>query len=167
MLSRNQVNSRLSAINNVLTSLAVAIDSKKHYFVKFYSQITTHSNLGFRRKILDYNAVLGIFDNITGGNLRSDINSERISICKNEWRDSGITYTHEQGVIFVNQTPNPEIRRLLYILGVSIGLALLLTAIIYLLLGIGVLSAIPTYVIWAIVLFSIGAGILSGVGGRR
>ncbi|WP_414530130.1 hypothetical protein [Nodularia chucula] len=67
----------------------------------------------------------------------------------------------------MNQPPNPEIRRFLYIFGVSIGMALLLTAIIYLLLGIGVINAIPTYVIWAIVLFSIGAGILSGVGGRR
>ena len=48
-------------------------------------------------------------------------------------------------------------------IGVSIGLALLLTALIYLLLGIGVIKGIPTYIVWAIVLFSIGVGILSGV----
>ncbi|MEA5580631.1 hypothetical protein VB620_04655 [Nodularia harveyana UHCC-0300] len=66
----------------------------------------------------------------------------------------------------MSQPPNSEIRRFLYIFGVSIGLALLLTAIIYLLLGIGVIDGIPTYIIWAIVLFSIGAGILSGVSRR-
>lgn len=67
----------------------------------------------------------------------------------------------------VNQSPNPESKTFLYIIGVSIGLALLLTALVYLLLGIGVIKGIPTYVIWAIVLFSIGAGILSGVTMRR
>ncbi|WP_227788695.1 MULTISPECIES: hypothetical protein [unclassified Nodularia (in: cyanobacteria)] len=118
-------------------------------------------------KSLDYKAVIGISNNTTFGNLRSEINSQPISICKNEWRDSGITYNHHEGMVFVNQRPNPAIRRLLYIFGVSIGLALLLTALIYLLLGIGVLKGIPTYVIWAIILFSIGAGILSGVGSRR
>lgn len=66
-----------------------------------------------------------------------------------------------------NQPPNPESRTFLYIIGVSIGLALLLTAFVYLLLGIGVIKGIPTYVIWAIVLFSIGTGILSGVTMRR
>ncbi|MDM9381939.1 hypothetical protein QUB80_14635 [Chlorogloeopsis sp. ULAP01] len=66
----------------------------------------------------------------------------------------------------MSQSPNPETRRFLYIMGVSVGLALLLTAIVYFLLGIGVIKSIPTYIVWAIILFSIGAGILSGAGRR-
>ncbi|MBW4557738.1 MAG: hypothetical protein KME59_17740 [Trichormus sp. ATA11-4-KO1] len=67
----------------------------------------------------------------------------------------------------MNQPPNPETRRFLYIVGVAVGLAFLMTALVYFLLGIGVIKAISTYVVWAIILFSIGAGILSGVGTRR
>ncbi len=64
----------------------------------------------------------------------------------------------------MNQPPNNQNSKIfLYVIGVSIGLALLLTALIYLLLGIGVIKGIPTYIVWAIVLFSIGVGILSGV----
>ncbi|BAZ69088.1 hypothetical protein NIES4106_38570 [Fischerella sp. NIES-4106] len=72
----------------------------------------------------------------------------------------------KRGVIFVSQSPNPQAKKLLYIIGVSVGLALLSTALIYLLLGIGIIKSISTYVIWAIILFSIGAGILSGVSRR-
>ncbi|MBW4431997.1 MAG: hypothetical protein KME28_09775 [Pelatocladus maniniholoensis HA4357-MV3] len=66
----------------------------------------------------------------------------------------------------MSQSPNPQAKKLLYIIGVSVGLALLSTALIYLLLGIGIIKSISTYVIWAIILFSIGAGILSGVSRR-
>ncbi|WP_315788756.1 hypothetical protein [Fischerella sp. JS2] len=66
----------------------------------------------------------------------------------------------------MSQSPNPETRKFLYIIGVSVGLALSLTALIYLLLGMGIIKSISTYVIWAIILFSIGAGILSGVSRR-
>jgi hypothetical protein len=76
-------------------------------------------------------------------------------------------FKENEGVIFMSQSPNPQAKRLLYIVGVALGLALLLTALIYFLLGIGVIKSISTYVIWAIILFSIGAGILSGVGTRR
>ncbi|MCG6135912.1 MAG: hypothetical protein MET45_14855 [Nostoc sp. LLA-1] len=126
----------------------------------------THHHWRLGVKSLDSQLVLGTSKNITFSHLRTDINYQSISICKNEWRNSVMTHTHEQGIIFVKQSPNPEMRRLLYIFGVSIGLALLLTALIYLLLGIGLLKSIPTYVIWAIILFSIGAGILSGMNTR-
>ncbi|MFN6566480.1 hypothetical protein A6770_03055 [Nostoc minutum NIES-26] len=66
----------------------------------------------------------------------------------------------------MSQSPNPQARKLLYIVGVALGLALLLTALIYFLLGIGVIKSVSTYVVWAIILFSIGAGLLSGVGTR-
>lgn len=66
----------------------------------------------------------------------------------------------------MNQSPNPQTKKFLYIVGVALGLALLLTALIYFLLGIGLIKSISTYVVWAIVLFSIGAGILSGMRAR-
>ncbi|MDJ0733027.1 MAG: hypothetical protein QNJ47_02910 [Nostocaceae cyanobacterium] len=73
-----------------------------------------------------------------------------------------------RGVTILNQPPtNPELKKFLYIFGVSIGLALLLTALVYFLLGIGVIKSIPSSVIWSIVMFSIGAGILSGVNRGR
>jgi len=43
------------------------------------------------------------------------------------------------------------------------GIGLILAAIIILLKGLGVLSAIPSFVIWALVLVAIGAGILGGI----
>ncbi len=85
-------------------------------------------------------------------------------MCKNEWRDSVITSSNYGGVIILSQPPmNPELKKFLYIFGVSIGLALLLTALAYFLVGIGVIKSIPSSVIWSIVMFSIGTGILAGV----
>jgi hypothetical protein len=52
---------------------------------------------------------------------------------------------------------------LLYIAGI----ALVVTAIILVLRGTGVLKQIPEYLIWAIVLFTIGAGILGGIRSLR
>jgi hypothetical protein len=47
------------------------------------------------------------------------------------------------------------------------GIALVMTAIIVVLRGTGVLQQIPDYVIWAIILFTIGAGILGGLRSMR
>jgi hypothetical protein len=47
------------------------------------------------------------------------------------------------------------------------GIALVITAIIVVLRGTGVLQQIPEYAIWAIVLFTIGAGILGGLRSMR
>ncbi len=44
------------------------------------------------------------------------------------------------------------------------GVALLITAVIIILKGFGVLAAIPTFVIWALVLITVGVGILAGMG---
>ena len=44
------------------------------------------------------------------------------------------------------------------------GVALLLTAVIVILKGFGILAAIPGFVIWALVLITIGIGILAGLG---
>jgi hypothetical protein len=61
------------------------------------------------------------------------------------------------------QPPNQGVIILLYIAGV----ALVITAIIIVLRGTGVLKQIPEYAIWAIVLFTIGAGILGGIRSTR
>jgi hypothetical protein len=61
------------------------------------------------------------------------------------------------------QPPNQGLIILLYIAGV----ALVITAIIIVLRGTGVLKQIPEYAIWAIVLFTIGAGILGGIRSTR
>lgn len=50
-------------------------------------------------------------------------------------------------------------RIVLYIFGV----ALIVSAILIVLKGFGILSAIPGFVIWALVLITIGIGILAGV----
>ncbi|MGB2927257.1 MAG: hypothetical protein WBB82_18300 [Limnothrix sp.] len=61
-----------------------------------------------------------------------------------------------------NNTGNTT-RLLLYIFGV----ALIVTAIFILLKGAGILSAVPSFVIWAFVLVTIGAAILGGIGNSR
>lgn len=43
------------------------------------------------------------------------------------------------------------------------GIALVITAVIVLLKGAGVLAFIPSYVIWALVLLTIGSGIIGGL----
>lgn len=43
------------------------------------------------------------------------------------------------------------------------GILLVITAVVVLLQGLGILSTIPGYVIWALVLFSIGSGILAAL----
>ncbi|MEW5857766.1 MAG: hypothetical protein AB1861_10365 [Cyanobacteriota bacterium] len=65
----------------------------------------------------------------------------------------------------MSRSPNPGTAILLYIAGI----ALVITAIIVVLKGSGVLKQLPDYVIWALVLFTLGAGILGGIrslGGR-
>lgn len=59
--------------------------------------------------------------------------------------------------------PSQTTAILLYIAGI----ALVITAIIVVLRGTGVLQQIPDYAIWAIVLFTIGAGILGGLRSMR
>jgi hypothetical protein len=59
--------------------------------------------------------------------------------------------------------PSQAIIILLYIAGI----ALVVTAIILVLRGTGILKQIPEYLIWAIVLFTIGAGILGGIRSLR
>lgn len=72
------------------------------------------------------------------------------------------------GVVVVNQPPNQQppnqgARIFLYIIGIAVGLALVLTAFVYLLQLVRVIKAIPENLVWIIILFSIGVGILSGV----
>ncbi|MGF1514404.1 MAG: hypothetical protein ACFB5Z_12015 [Elainellaceae cyanobacterium] len=43
------------------------------------------------------------------------------------------------------------------------GMALLIVAVIIVLKGFGILAAIPTFVIWALVLITVGVGILAGL----
>ena len=59
--------------------------------------------------------------------------------------------------------PSQGITILLYIAGI----ALVITAIILVLRGTGVLRQVPDYLIWAIVLFTICAGILGGIRSTR
>lgn len=66
-----------------------------------------------------------------------------------------------------NQPPDPGLRTFLYIMGVSTGVGLLLAALVLLLQGIGLISAVSPYIIWAIVLFSLGLGILMGLSKSR
>ncbi|NEO97626.1 MAG: hypothetical protein F6K58_02725 [Symploca sp. SIO2E9] len=66
-----------------------------------------------------------------------------------------------------NQPPDPGLRTFLYIMGVSTGVGLLLAALVLLLQGIGVIEGVSTYIIWAIVLFSLGLGILMGLSRSR
>ncbi|NER32035.1 MAG: hypothetical protein F6J89_31625, partial [Symploca sp. SIO1C4] len=62
-----------------------------------------------------------------------------------------------------NQPPDPGLRTFLYIMGVSTGVGLLLAALVLLLQGIGVIQKVADTIIWAIVLFSLGLGILMGL----
>lgn len=64
---------------------------------------------------------------------------------------------------FVNSNPNLGISIVLNIIGIM----LVLTAILILLKGLGLLATLPNEVIWAIVLFSIGVGILGGIRTNR
>lgn len=59
--------------------------------------------------------------------------------------------------------PSQVVTILLYILGI----ALMITAVIVVLRGAGILKQIPEYAIWAIVLFTLGAGILGGISSTR
>lgn len=80
-------------------------------------------------------------------------------LCENECRDSFII----SGAIIVNRTPNQGITILLYI----VGIALVIAALIVVLKGAGVLTQIPNYVIWGLILFAVGAGIISGINSMR
>ncbi|MBD2312562.1 hypothetical protein H6G20_12900 [Desertifilum sp. FACHB-1129] len=59
----------------------------------------------------------------------------------------------------MNRQPGTGTTIFLYIFGIS----LLVTAVIVVLRGTGVVGWIPGYVIWALVLFSIGAGVLAAL----
>ena len=59
--------------------------------------------------------------------------------------------------------PNQSTTILLYIAGI----AFVITAIVLVLRGTGVLKQIPEYLIWALILFTIGAGILGGLRSMR
>ena len=63
----------------------------------------------------------------------------------------------------MSQSPNQGSKTVLYIIGISVGLGLLFSAFVFLLLGTGIIKQVPQYIIWAIILFSVGIGILSGV----
>lgn len=60
-------------------------------------------------------------------------------------------------------TPNLVISIILYIIGIM----LVLTAVLILLKGLGWLTTLPTYAIWAMVLLSVGIGILGGIRSNR
>ena len=61
------------------------------------------------------------------------------------------------------QSPKTGKRIFLYMVGVG----LILLALIVVLQGFGVLSSIPGFVIWALVLVAIGISILGGIGSVR
>ena len=63
---------------------------------------------------------------------------------------------------FVNSS-NLGISILLYIIGIM----LVLTAVLILLKGFGLLNTLPNDVIWALVLLSIGFGIISGIRNQK
>jgi len=44
-----------------------------------------------------------------------------------------------------------------------VGIGLIITAAVIILKGIGILGSIPPFVIWALVLFTVGAGILAAI----
>lgn len=46
------------------------------------------------------------------------------------------------------------------------GIALVIVAIIITLKGLGILDVIPRYIIWALILLSVGLGILSAIGNK-
>lgn len=54
---------------------------------------------------------------------------------------------------------NVGISIILYVIGIM----LVLTAVLIVLKGIGVLTTLPNYVIWALLLLSVGMGILGGL----
>ncbi len=54
---------------------------------------------------------------------------------------------------------NVGISIILYIIGVM----LVLTAVLIVLKGVGILTTLPNYVIWALLLLSVGMGILGGL----
>jgi hypothetical protein len=65
----------------------------------------------------------------------------------------------------VSKKPNePQLGTtvILYIFGI----ALVITAIIITLKGLGILDVIPRYIIWALILLSVGLGILSAIGNK-
>ena len=54
---------------------------------------------------------------------------------------------------------NVGISIILYVIGIM----LVLTAVLIVLKGIGVLTTLPNYVIWALLLLSVGIGIIGGL----
>ncbi len=58
-----------------------------------------------------------------------------------------------------SQPPNTGPTILLYIFAI----ALIITAVVIVLRGVGILSFIPGYVIWALALLTIGLGIIGGL----
>lgn len=61
----------------------------------------------------------------------------------------------------MSRSPKPKLGTTVVLY--SLGIALVVIAIIILLQGFGILSAIPTYVIWSLVLFTVGIAIIAGV----
>lgn len=61
----------------------------------------------------------------------------------------------------MSRSPKPKLGTTVVLY--SLGIALVVIAIIILLQGLGILSAIPTYVIWSLVLFTVGIAIIAGV----
>lgn len=61
----------------------------------------------------------------------------------------------------MSRSPKPKIGTtvFLYILGI----AFLVTGAIVLLQGLGVLSGIPSYVIWSLILLTVGIAIIAGI----
>ncbi|MEB3278955.1 MAG: hypothetical protein VKK42_08570 [Lyngbya sp.] len=45
----------------------------------------------------------------------------------------------------------------------TVGIALIIIAVIVVLRGLGILSAIPDFIIWALVLLTLGIGIIGGL----
>ena len=61
----------------------------------------------------------------------------------------------------MSRSPKPKIGTTVVLY--SLGIAFLVIGAIVLLQGLGILSAIPTYVIWTLVLFTVGMAIIAGV----
>lgn len=65
----------------------------------------------------------------------------------------------------MNRSPRPKTGTAVFLY--TIGLALVTIAVLVILNGMGILSSIPSYVYWALILLVIGCGLLGGINSIR
>jgi len=61
----------------------------------------------------------------------------------------------------MSRSPKPKLGTTVVLY--SLGIALIVIGVIVMLRGLGILSAIPNYIIWSLVLFTVGIAIIAGV----